>query len=101
MTVPADEALPVSALEALDAATAAIAAEVSLEGVLQVIADRLRPLVGASYAALGKAQLHVHVSERTGSRKVARTVRYPDRVAPLAQTAEHFHGKEGVYGSSP
>lgn len=53
MTVPADEALPVSALEALDAATAAIAAEVSLEGVLQVIADRLRPLVGASYAALG------------------------------------------------
>jgi signal transduction histidine kinase len=51
--VPTDEAIPVSALEALDAATAAIAAEVSLEGVLQVIADRLRPLVGASYAALG------------------------------------------------
>jgi hypothetical protein len=21
--------------------------------------------------------------------------------APLAQLAEHFHGKEGVYGSSP
>jgi len=21
--------------------------------------------------------------------------------APLAQTAEHFHGKEGVYGSIP
>jgi hypothetical protein len=21
--------------------------------------------------------------------------------APLAQSAEHFHGKEGVYGSSP
>ena len=32
---------------------AAIAGEVSLEGVLQVIADRLRPLVGARYAALG------------------------------------------------
>jgi signal transduction histidine kinase len=53
VTVPVDESLPVSALEALDAASAAIAAEVSLEGVLQVIADRLRPLVGASYAALG------------------------------------------------
>src|ERR1043166_2521472 len=23
------------------------------------------------------------------------------RFAPLAQSAEHFHGKEGVYGSSP
>ena len=23
------------------------------------------------------------------------------RSAPLAQSAEHFHGKEGVYGSSP
>jgi hypothetical protein len=22
-------------------------------------------------------------------------------LAPLAQTAEHFHGKEGVYGSIP
>ena len=53
MTAPTDAAVPVSALEALDAATAAIAGEVSLEGVLQVIADRLRPLVGASHAALG------------------------------------------------
>src|SRR5215211_2430922 len=26
---------------------------------------------------------------------------YPRRLAPLAQSAEHFHGKEGVYGSSP
>ncbi len=41
------------ALEALDAAITAIAGEVSLEGVLQVIADRLRSLVGARYAALG------------------------------------------------
>ena len=53
MSAPNEATLPVSALEALDAATAAIAAEVSLEGVLQVIADRLRPLVGATYAALG------------------------------------------------
>ena len=48
-----EEPFNVDALEALDAAVAAIAGEVSLDGVLQVIADRLRPLVGARYAALG------------------------------------------------
>ncbi len=45
--------LTLEAFEALDAAVAAIAGEVSLEGILQVIADRLRSLVGARYAALG------------------------------------------------
>jgi signal transduction histidine kinase len=47
------DGLTLEALEALDAAITAIAGEVSLEGILQVIADRLRPLVGARYAALG------------------------------------------------
>ncbi len=37
---------------ALDAATAATVAELSLERVLQVIVDEVRPLVGARYAAL-------------------------------------------------
>src|SRR5690242_20175970 len=45
--------LPLEALEALDAAIVAIASEASLDGILQVITDRLRPLVGARYAALG------------------------------------------------
>jgi signal transduction histidine kinase len=40
-------------LEALDDATRAIAGELDLERVLQVIVDRVRPLVGARYAALG------------------------------------------------
>ncbi len=40
-------------MDALDAATAAITAELSVDRVLQVIVDRVRPLVGASYAALG------------------------------------------------
>jgi signal transduction histidine kinase len=40
-------------LEALDAATVAISQELSLERVLQIIVDSVRPLVGASYAALG------------------------------------------------
>lgn len=47
------EPLPPETLEALDAATAAIAGAVSLDDVLQVIVDRIRPLVGARYAALG------------------------------------------------
>jgi signal transduction histidine kinase len=42
-----------AALVALDAATVAISQEVSLERILQVIVDRVRPLVGARYAALG------------------------------------------------
>jgi signal transduction histidine kinase len=42
-----------AALVALDAATVAIAQEVALERILQVIVDRVRPLVGARYAALG------------------------------------------------
>jgi signal transduction histidine kinase len=38
---------------ALDAAVRGIAALVSVDDVLQVIVDRVRPLVGAQYAALG------------------------------------------------
>jgi len=40
-------------LEALDAATVAISQELSLERVLQIIVDSVRPLVNAGYAALG------------------------------------------------
>ena len=40
-------------IEALDAATRAIAEELSVDGVLQLIVDRVRPLIGARYAALG------------------------------------------------
>jgi signal transduction histidine kinase len=40
-------------LEALDAATVAISQELSLERVLQIIVDSVRPLAGARYAALG------------------------------------------------
>ncbi len=40
-------------LEALDTATVAISQELSLERVLQIIVDSVRPLVGARYAALG------------------------------------------------
>ncbi len=40
-------------LVAFDAATRAIAGELDLDRVLQVIVDHVRPLVGARYAALG------------------------------------------------
>jgi len=40
-------------LEALDAATVAISQELSLERVLQIIVDSVRPLVAADYAAMG------------------------------------------------
>jgi signal transduction histidine kinase len=40
-------------LDALDAATAAIASELSIDGVLQLIVDQVRPLVSARYAAIG------------------------------------------------
>lgn len=54
--------LPPETLEALDAATAAIAAAVSLDDVLQVITDRIRPLVGARYAALGIVRPDLRIS---------------------------------------
>ena len=45
-------------LDALDAATVAIAQELSLERVLQLIVDSVRPLVSARYAALGLLDEH-------------------------------------------
>ncbi len=45
-------------LEALDAATVAISQELSLERVLQIIVDSVRPLAGARYAALGIPDEH-------------------------------------------
>ncbi len=51
-------------LEALDAATVAISQELSLERVLQIIVDSVRPLVGARYAALGIPDDHGISMER-------------------------------------
>jgi signal transduction histidine kinase len=44
---------PVQVYDALDTATRAIAGLLSVDDVLQVIVDQVRPLVGARYAALG------------------------------------------------
>jgi signal transduction histidine kinase len=48
-----EEGVSGQAVEALDAATRAVAGVLSVDQVLQVIVDRVRPLVGARYAALG------------------------------------------------
>jgi signal transduction histidine kinase len=49
------DAAPVAAelFDAVDAATRAVASVLSVDEVLQVIVDQVRPLVGARYAALG------------------------------------------------
>jgi len=48
-------------LAALDAATRAIAAELDIERVLQLIVDRVRELIGATHAALGIADAKGHM----------------------------------------
>jgi GAF domain-containing protein len=55
--------LPVAQAErlaALDEATRAIAAELDIERVLQLIVDRVRELIGATHAALGIADASGH-----------------------------------------
>ena len=47
--------------EALDAAVRGIAALVSVDDVLQVIVDRVRPLLAAEYAALGFVDDRGHI----------------------------------------
>ena len=47
-----------AALEALSAAVGAVAGELDVETVLQLIVDRVRSLVGAQYAALGIVDDH-------------------------------------------
>ena len=49
---------PVRVYDALDTATRAIAGLLSVDDVLQVIVDQVRPLVGARYAALGIVDAH-------------------------------------------
>ena len=59
-----------------------------------VVVDRSDP---GRVASLGEADLDAHDRKVPRSRWVANLA----DPAPLAQLVEHFHGKEGVYGSSP
>jgi signal transduction histidine kinase len=52
---PADRSTATGVIDAFDAATRAIAGLQSVDDVLQIIVDQVRPLVGARYAALGIA----------------------------------------------
>jgi GAF domain-containing protein len=69
-------------LEALDAATVAISQELSLERVLQIIVDSVRPLVGARYAALGipddRGLLERFITSGIGD-EVRRAIAHPPR----------------------
>ena len=53
-----DAEAPIDVVDALDAATRAIASLLSVDDVLQVIVDQVRLLVGADYAALGTVHGH-------------------------------------------
>jgi signal transduction histidine kinase len=55
--VARDQATP-QVFDALDAATRAVASLLSVDEVLQVIVDQVRPLVGAQYAAVGIVDEH-------------------------------------------
>ncbi len=70
----------VERLEALDAATRAIAGVLAHERVLQLICDRVRELVGAEYAALGIADSE-GLLERFVTSGLSRAKR--DRIGPL------------------
>ena len=61
MTDPVPRVLETERLAALDAATRAIAAELDIERVLQLIVDRVRELIGATHAALGIADARGHM----------------------------------------
>jgi hypothetical protein len=54
------------------------------------------PVHGTSNSAPGKAEPESTHKQSAFGARLALT-----GLAPLAQTAEHFHGKEGVYGSIP
>ena len=58
MTDGADDLTQLPVFDALDAATRAVAGVLTVEEVLQVIVDQVRPLVGAQYAALGTVDEH-------------------------------------------
>ena len=51
-----------------------------------------------THGAIGSA-LSTFLHPRQGTAGTGVAILF--RPAPLAQLAEHFHGKEGVYGSSP
>lgn len=82
-------ALAIETIEALDAATRAIAEVLDLETVLQLIVDRVRVLVDARYAALGIADVQGHI-ERFITSGLTREERAA--IGPLPQG----HGLLGV-----
>ena len=60
-----------------------------------VVVDRSDP---RRVASLGEADLDAHRMRKVPRSRWVANLADP---APLAQLVEHFHGKEGVYGSSP
>jgi signal transduction histidine kinase len=85
---PLDGMATVDALAALEAAMAAIATELSIDRVLQVIVDRVRPLVDARYAALG-------IVDEAGVMERFITSGIDDRTRAAIGHVPHGHGLLG------
>jgi len=84
-----DQRLPAGALEALDDATRAIAGVLDLDGVLQLIVDRVADLVDARYAALG-------IVDRFGSIERFLTVGITPEQRALLGAPPQGHGLLGL-----
>ena len=71
-------------LEALDDASRAIAGELDVERVLQLIVDRVRDLIGAKYAALGTVDDQGQITRFIASGITARTATADRSRSPVA-----------------
>jgi signal transduction histidine kinase len=79
----------VEGLAALEAATRAVAAELDIDRVLQIVVDRVRELVGARYAALG-------VADRRGQIERFLTSGISPQARAAIGDAPHGHGLLGL-----
>jgi signal transduction histidine kinase len=86
---PLDAVDAADALAALEAAMAAIATELSIDRVLQVIVDRVRPLVDARYAALG-------IVDESGTMERFISSGMDDRTRAAIGHIPHGHGLLGL-----
>ena len=98
MVGPSAAARSEAALLALDRATRAIAGELDLDRVLQLIVDSVRELVGARYAALGTFDERGRIERFITSGMDAALRR---QIGPLPPARCVRHGRGGREGKRP
>ena len=100
VTSDVNAALAIETVEALDAATRAIAEVLDLETVLQLIVDRVRALVDARYAALGIVDARRRIERFITSGLTRRGAR-ADRAAAAGPRAAGPDHPRGALGPDP